>query len=120
MAVKKIMDMRRMRESGHDESVGVDSFRVSKIPEINLNAKTLSDLIDLDIIQPGSEPPLTCSLTNVQVRAFLDNPMYVPSWPSHPEYTALCAASERPGGHVQPGEEGRLHPSSGGQQGCNQ
>lgn len=90
VAVKKILDMRLMRGSGHDKSVGDDSFRVRKTPEINLDAKTLTDLIDLDSIQAGSEPPLTCSLTNVQVRAFLDNPMYVPAWPSHTQSIERC------------------------------
>ncbi|KAK8387844.1 hypothetical protein O3P69_020037 [Scylla paramamosain] len=90
VAVKKIMDMRLTSGSGHDKSVGDDSFRVRETPEINLDAKTLSDLIDLDNIQAGSEPPLTCSLTSVQVRAFLDNLMYVPAFSSHSQSIEHC------------------------------
>ena len=91
MAVKKILDMRHMRELLQNESVDDNSFRVRKIPEINLDAWTLADLIDLDNIQADSEPPLTCSLTNVQVGAILDNPMYVPVWPSHTHSIECCA-----------------------------
>lgn len=82
VAVKKILDMRLMRGYGHDESVGDDSFWVRKTPEINQDAMPLIDLKDLDNIQAGSEPPLTCSLTSVQVRVFLDNLMYFLDWPS--------------------------------------
>ncbi|KAK8383358.1 hypothetical protein O3P69_019021 [Scylla paramamosain] len=90
VAVKKILDMKLMSGSGHDESVGDDSFKVRETPEINLDAKNLTDLIDLDNIQAGSEPPLTCSLTSVQVRAFQVNHMCVPGFPSHTQSIERC------------------------------
>ena len=79
-AVDKIVEIR----GDGDEEVqrGDDSVRDRKTPNINENATKLADLIDWNV-EAVTEPPLTCSLTTMEVRQFLDSPMAVPAWPSH-------------------------------------
>ena len=67
-----------------DEEVqrGDDSVRDRKTPNINENATKLADLIDWKV-EEVTEPPLTCSLTTMELQPLIASPIVVPAWPSH-------------------------------------
>ena len=78
-AVKKISELRG--EGDENTQVGDKSVRYRKTPVINFESKKLTDIIDWS--EELTEPPLTLSLTTVEIKQFLDAPMQVPSWSSH-------------------------------------
>ena len=73
-AIQKILELR----DGND--IGDLSVRPRKTPTINTDAITLLDLIEWtsDVF----EPPLTCKLTVVEIKEFIEKPMEVPDWSS--------------------------------------
>ena len=84
-AVDKILTL---RGSVDDEAqIGDRSPRPRRNPLINLQAETLSELIDWTDI---TEPPLTCTLTNKTLKGFAEVPMEVPKWPSHTQSVERC------------------------------
>ena len=84
--VDKILEI---RGDGDDQTqVGNDSVRPRKTPDINLDATSLLDLVDLSF--GASEPPLTCNLATSAIRKFVDTPMKVPAWSSHTQSVERC------------------------------
>ena len=70
--VQKILDMR----GGDDDTLGNSSVRPRSTPVINPSASSLLQLIDWS--NGIYEPPLTCKLTTVAIREFIDEPVQVP------------------------------------------
>ena len=63
-----------------------------------------------------NEPPLTCSLTTMEVRHFLDSPMAVPAWPSHTQSVErLVKRVTEASSHLFNHERMAVHQVSGGQ-----
>ena len=85
-AVEKILNIRGTGDE--TTQVGDSSVRSRKTPAINSDATTLSQLIDWT--SAVYEPPLTCSLTTSEVKAFVNCPMVVPDWPSHTQSVERC------------------------------
>ena len=85
-AMEKILKIRG--EGDEMSQLGDSRVRPRKTPSINCEAITLSQLIDWS--SGVSEPPLTCSLTTAEIKAFVGNPMVVPNWPSHTQSVERC------------------------------
>ena len=73
-AVQMILNIRG--EENDEAQLGDFRVRSKKTPSINPDATTLSELIDWS--DGVSEPPLTCSMTTVEVKALVSQPMVVP------------------------------------------
>ncbi|KAJ7335690.1 hypothetical protein JRQ81_013631 [Phrynocephalus forsythii] len=78
VGVQKIIELRSGNDFLEDLSVPVCH---RKIPSINLHATSLLELIDWS--QSIYEPLLTCKLTILEVKNFINDPMQVPEWPCH-------------------------------------
>ena len=85
-AVNRILNIRGIGDEV--TQVGDSSFRGRRTPEINPNAKQLSDLIAWNF--SVTEPPLTCTLTSATIKEFLKYPMEVPHWDSHTQSVERC------------------------------
>ena len=77
--VEKILAIRG--EGDPDTQLGDSSVRTRKTPDINCDASSIGDLISWS--EGVSEPPLTCSLSTVEVKNLIDTPMEVLNWPCH-------------------------------------
>ena len=79
-----ILEIRDQGEEG--AQVGDNSLRPRQNPYtsgelLNQEADCLADLISWKM--RVYEPPLTCCLTNQQLKELVGTPMEVPKWPSH-------------------------------------
>ncbi|QQP41163.1 Uncharacterized protein FKW44_015445 [Caligus rogercresseyi] len=77
--VEKILTIRG--EGDPNSQLGDSSVRMRKTPEINTEATSINDLISWS--DGVLEPPLTCSLSTLEVKGFINSPMKVPNWPCH-------------------------------------
>ena len=77
--VERILAIRG--EGDPETQLGDSSVRVRKTPELNIEATSMSDLISWS--EGVSEPPLTCSLSTLQVKSLINTPMEVLNWPCH-------------------------------------
>ena len=74
--------IKKFRVAQGNPDYGNDKPRARILPDVNLMATTLQDLIDWD--QAEHEPPLTCSIPTAGLDYFLDTPMPVNTdWKSH-------------------------------------
>ena len=72
-------------------SMGGDtSVRNFKIPDINLDATELQDLIEWST-EPVTEPLLTCALKDFELRDLIHTKMDIPDFPVHGQSIERCA-----------------------------
>ena len=82
-AVKKILELRGVKEFG-DTSV-----RPRKTPKLNLSATSLPELIDWKSGEVD-EPVFTCSMSQSEVKGFIEKPFSPPKFSSHTQSTERC------------------------------
>ena len=86
-AVDKIVSIRGPGDG--KTQVGDSSPRPRITPLINIKASTLTEMIDWNTLDL-TEPPMTTSLTTVELKHLIESPMEVPSWSSHTQAVERC------------------------------
>ncbi|KAJ8414214.1 hypothetical protein AAFF_G00050840 [Aldrovandia affinis] len=61
--------------------LGASSVRTRRTPDTNCDASSIGDLISWS--EGVSEPPLTCFLSTLEVKNFINTPMDMLNWPCH-------------------------------------
>ncbi|KAJ8394481.1 hypothetical protein AAFF_G00044910 [Aldrovandia affinis] len=106
--VERILAIRG--EGDPDTQLGDSSVRTRRTPDINCDASSIGDLISRS--EGVSEPPLTCFLSTLEVKNFINTPMEVLNWPCH---TQSIERVELSTSHRKRGMEGsRLRRPAGG------
>ena len=81
--MKKILELRGVKEFG-DTSV-----RPRKTPKLNISATSLRELIDWKSGEVD-EPVFTCSMSQSEVKGFIEKPFSPPKFSSHTQSTERC------------------------------
>ena len=82
-AVKLILNCRHIENSLNLEFP--NEPRKFKIPKVNFESSTYYNLIDLDQITI-TEPPLTSSLTDMELKLAIERPLIFPPYPCHSQH----------------------------------
>lgn len=80
-AVKKILELRG------ESQVGDLTCRVRRLPKLNVDATSLSDLIEWD---EAHEPVVTCRIVSEDLQKVTETPLQVPYLPVHTQSVERC------------------------------